>query len=71
MWSTSDLPAEPLEIADWKDRNVGPVERIRFRLGKKDTFSNFNFPCAPTERPPIEASGKLHDHTGNLPVHRQ
>jgi hypothetical protein len=33
-WSTADTPAEPLEIADWRVRDVGPVERVRFRLGK-------------------------------------
>lgn len=33
-WSTSDTPAEPLEISDWRVRDVGPVERVRFRLGK-------------------------------------
>lgn len=33
-WSTADAPAEPLEITDWKIRNVGPVQRVRFRLGK-------------------------------------
>jgi hypothetical protein len=34
QWSSSDMPEEPLEITEWKDRNVGPVQRIRFRLGK-------------------------------------
>jgi hypothetical protein len=34
-WSPSDIPNEPLEIADWKERNVGPVQRVRFRLGKE------------------------------------
>jgi hypothetical protein len=33
-WSMADAPAEPLEITDWRVRDVGPVERIRFRLGK-------------------------------------
>ncbi len=33
-WSTADTPAESLEITDWKVRDVGPVERVRFRLGK-------------------------------------
>jgi hypothetical protein len=47
MWSASDLPAEPLEIADWKDRNVGPVERIRFRLGKKGHILELQLPLRP------------------------
>jgi hypothetical protein len=33
-WSMADTPAEPLEITGWRVRDVGPVERIRFRLGK-------------------------------------
>lgn len=33
-WSTTDTPAEPLEISDWRVRDVGPVQRVRFRLGK-------------------------------------
>jgi hypothetical protein len=33
-WSTADTPSEPLEITDWRVRDVGPVERVRFRLGK-------------------------------------
>ncbi len=33
-WSTADTPAEPLEIADWRVRDIGPVKRVRFRLGK-------------------------------------
>ncbi len=40
QWSTSDRPKEPLEITDWKDRNVGPVERLRFRLGKDGQLSS-------------------------------
>jgi hypothetical protein len=33
-WSMADTPAEPLEISDWRVRDVGPVERVRFRVGK-------------------------------------
>jgi len=59
MWSASDLPAEPLEIADWKDRNVAPSNASASASGKRDTFSSFNFPCAPTERLLFEGGWKL------------
>jgi len=51
QWSTSDMPAEPLEITEWKDRNVGPVERLRFRLGKDGHILELQIP--------LRADGKL------------
>jgi hypothetical protein len=50
-WSTSDMPSEPLEITDWKDRNVGPVERIRFRLSKNGHFLELQLPIGPDGKP--------------------
>ena len=44
QWSTSDIPEEPLEISEWKDRNVGPVQRIRFRLGKDGHILELQLP---------------------------
>jgi hypothetical protein len=44
QWSTSDMPEEPLEIMEWKDRNVGPVQRIRFRLGKDGHILELQLP---------------------------
>lgn len=44
QWSTSDMPEEPLEITEWKDRNVGPVQRIRFRLGKDGHILELQLP---------------------------
>jgi hypothetical protein len=46
-WSSADLPDEPLEIADWKERNVGPVQRIRFRLGKQGHILELQLPLRP------------------------
>ena len=50
-WSTSDMPKDPLEITDWKDRNVGPVERIRFRLSKNGHFLELQLPIGPDGKP--------------------
>lgn len=43
-WSTSEMPQEPLEVSEWKDRNVGPVQRIRFRLGKDGHILELQLP---------------------------
>lgn len=50
-WSLSDLPEKPIETPEWKDRNVGLVQRIRFRLGKDGHFLELQIPLAPNGRP--------------------
>jgi len=50
-WSYSDMPEKPIETPDWKDRNVGLMERIRFRLGKSGHFLELQIPLAPNGRP--------------------
>jgi hypothetical protein len=51
LWSTSDTPEKPLEITEWKDRNVGPVERLRFRLGKDGHILELQIPLRPGGTP--------------------
>jgi hypothetical protein len=34
MWSPADKPSEPLDVSEWKERNVGSLDRLRFRLPK-------------------------------------
>jgi hypothetical protein len=51
QWSTSDIPAEPLGISEWKDRNVGPVERLRFRLGKDGHILELQIPLRADGKP--------------------
>jgi hypothetical protein len=51
QWSTSDTPEEPLEITEWKDRNVGPVQRIRFRLGKDGHILELQIPLRADGKP--------------------
>jgi hypothetical protein len=50
-WSTSDLPDEPLEISEWKERNVGPVQRVRFRLGKNGHMLELQLPLRADGKP--------------------
>jgi hypothetical protein len=51
QWSVSDMPEEPLEISEWKDRNVGPVERLRFRLGKDGHILELQIPLRADGKP--------------------
>jgi hypothetical protein len=51
QWSSSDMPEEPLEITEWKDRNVGPVERLRFRLGKDGHILELQIPLRADGKP--------------------
>jgi hypothetical protein len=50
-WSMSDLPSEPIETSEWKERDVGPVERIRFRFGKTGHFLDIQLPLKPDGKP--------------------
>jgi hypothetical protein len=50
-WSLRDVPDKPIETPEWKDRNVGLVERIRFRLAKDGHFLELQIPVAPNGRP--------------------
>ncbi len=33
-WSTADKPDQPLETPEWKTRDVGTMQLVKFRLGK-------------------------------------
>lgn len=50
-WATSDTPSEPLEITEWKERNVGPVQRVRFRLSKTGHILELQLPLRPDGKP--------------------
>jgi hypothetical protein len=51
-WSLSDLPNDPIEISDWKMRDVGlMVRRVRFRFGKNGHYLDINLPLKPDGKP--------------------
>jgi len=50
-WSYSNMPDKPIETPDWKDRDIGLVKRIRFRLGKNGHFLELQIPLGPNGRP--------------------
>ena len=50
-WSTADIPDKPIETPEWKERNLGPVELIRFRLGKEGHVLELQIPFGPDGKP--------------------
>jgi hypothetical protein len=50
-WSFADLPEKPIDTPEWKERNVGNLVRVRFRLGKDGHFLELQMPLGPTGRP--------------------
>ncbi len=48
-WSMAeDKPDKPIDTPEWKERNLGMMERIRFRLGKDGHFLELQIPLDPT-----------------------
>ncbi|PYT92702.1 MAG: hypothetical protein DMG36_13495 [Acidobacteria bacterium] len=43
-WSLADKPEQPLETPDWKTRDVGPMQRVAFRLGKDGHILELQIP---------------------------
>ena len=50
-WSFVDIPEKPIETPEWKERNVGNLVRVRFRLGKDGHFLELQMPLGPTGKP--------------------
>ena len=50
-WSFADLPDKPINTPEWKERNVGLMERVRFRLGKNGHYLELQLPLGPNGRP--------------------
>ena len=46
-WSLADKPSDPLDITEWKERDVGAVERLRFRLPKQGAMVELQIPLRP------------------------
>ena len=50
-WSTADKPEEPLETPDWKTRDVGSMQMMKFRLGKDGHFLEMQIPLLINGKP--------------------
>ncbi|HXX13717.1 MAG TPA: hypothetical protein VEJ47_02330 [Candidatus Eremiobacteraceae bacterium] len=50
-WSLDDVPDKPIDTPDFTSRNVGTMERIRFRLSKDGHFLELQIPLGLNGRP--------------------
>lgn len=50
-WSRAEIPEKPIDTPDWRERNIGTMERIRFRLCKDCHYLELQIPLGPTGRP--------------------
>ena len=50
-WSPADKPDQPIETLEWKTRDVGPMERVQFRLGKAGHILELQIPLLPNGKP--------------------
>jgi hypothetical protein len=46
-WAFADKPVQELDISEWKERNVGSVDRVRFRLPKEGPVVELQLPLRP------------------------
>ena len=46
-WSPGDISDQPVETSEWKVRDVGLVQRVRFRFGKNGSFLEIQLPLLP------------------------
>ncbi len=50
-WAPSDAPSEPIETSEWKVRDVGPMQRVRFRFGASGNFLDIQIPRMANGKP--------------------
>jgi hypothetical protein len=49
--SPADVPSDPIETAEWKSRDSGPVLRHRFRFGQTGNFMELQIPLLANGKP--------------------
>ena len=50
-WSPADISDQPVETSDWKIRDVGSMERVRFRFGKDGSYLDIQLPLLRNRQP--------------------
>lgn len=50
-WSLADKPADAIDTEDWKERDVGLMHRVLFRLGKGGHMLDLQVPLMPNGKP--------------------
>jgi hypothetical protein len=49
--NSADVPSDPIETAEWKSRDSGPVVRHRFRFGQTGNFMELQIPLLANGKP--------------------
>jgi len=49
--NSTDVPSDPIETAEWKSRDSGPVVRHRFRFGQTGNFMELQIPLLANGKP--------------------
>jgi hypothetical protein len=49
--NSANIPSDPIETAEWKSRDAGPVLRHRFRFGQNGNFMELQIPLLPSGKP--------------------
>jgi hypothetical protein len=50
-WSYADIPDKPVEVVDWKEKNVGSMQRVTFRFGKNGHVLELQIPLTVNHEP--------------------
>ncbi len=50
-WSYADIPDKPVEVVDWKEKNVGSMQRVTFRFGKNGHVLELQIPLTVNREP--------------------
>jgi hypothetical protein len=50
-WSYADIPDKPIEIVEWKERNIGSMQRVTFRFGKNGHVMELQIPLGLNREP--------------------
>jgi hypothetical protein len=50
-WSYADIPDKPVEIVEWKERNIGSMQRVTFRFGKTGHTLELQIPLGLNREP--------------------
>jgi hypothetical protein len=49
--NSADIPTDPIETAEWRSRDAGPVLRHRFRFGQTGNFMELQIPLLANGKP--------------------
>ena len=50
-WSYADIPEKPIEVVEWKERNIGSMQRVTFRFGKNGHVMELQIPLGLNREP--------------------